>query len=111
MEKAENDKWNKERESKIYSQQTQLLKKHEAEMSAFLKKVESGLESLKKKRACEEEALIKKFQNMKKTLESQQITEMKKCNQKSIISESKLKSDLYKGSTNIKGEDTEEKHI
>ena len=111
MEKAESDKWNKDREAKIYSQQTQLLKKHEAEMSAFLKKVESGLESLKKKRGTEEEALIKKFQNMKKTLESQQMTEMKKCTQKSIVNDSKLKSDVLKGSTNIKGEDTEEKHI
>jgi hypothetical protein len=80
-------------------------------MGAFLKKVESGLESLKKKRASEEEALIKKFQNMKKTLESQQVTEMKKCTQKPIASDSKLKSDIYRGSTNIKGEDTEEKQI
>jgi hypothetical protein len=49
-----------------------LAKKHDAEITAFNKKVQTGIDELRKKRGITEDQLLKKFQNAKIELEKKQ---------------------------------------
>jgi hypothetical protein len=86
LEAEEQERWSAEREQKLSFVQTQLMKKHGVERSAFQKKVQSQLDTLKKQRAVELERLLQKYQNIKKGIEVEQTLELKKAIKKNAQS-------------------------
>lgn len=92
MLKNENDEENKyrlERENKIRNHLDQLAGRQRNEHNSLRKKIITGLEELEMKREKEYEMLLHKYNNLKNTIQNQQVMETQKY-EKSVRTGNKL---------------------
>ena len=78
LTRNENINWDKERKRKIMQQESHLDKKHDIELSALKKRLNSIEDEMKVIRIAELENLLQKYQNAKKELQNYQIQELNK---------------------------------
>ena len=75
LEAEEDSKYKIERENKIRNYLDQLAQKQKNEHNSLRKKIITGLEELEIKREKEYEMLLHKYNNLKRSIENQQIME------------------------------------
>ena len=76
--------WENERRKKINQHLAHLDIKHENELTALKKRLNTTEDEMKKKRILNTEMLLQKFQNVKKELQNYQIQEINKFNMQRI---------------------------
>lgn len=89
LERADTDKFNKEKYEKIKSESVKTANKHMTEKTALRKKIETEFEILKKERQTNLERLLLKYKNRKGELENQQKQELNFLENENLLKKSK----------------------